>query len=102
MAFCHGCHSPCGCVRISPRISPRISAHISPRQIALKLDEARASRDALAKAIYGKLFGWVVQQVNNCLMDADAESADAGLLGILDIYGFENFERNSLEQVGSK
>ena len=84
------------------RLAPPALARISPRQIALKLEEARASRDALAKAIYGKLFGWVVQQVNNCLMDADAESVDAGLLGILDIYGFENFERNSLEQVGSK
>ena len=87
--------------RSRPHLAPYL-ARISPRQIALKLEEARASRDALAKAIYGKLFGWVVQQVNNCLMDADAESVDAGLLGILDIYGFENFERNSLEQVGSK
>ena len=34
-------------------------------QIPLKPDEARSSRDALAKAIYGKLFGWVVQQVTS-------------------------------------
>ena len=34
-------------------------------QIALKLDEALASRDALAKSIYGKLFGWVVQQARS-------------------------------------
>ena len=68
-------------------------------QIPLKPDEARSSRDALAKAIYGKLFGWVVQQVNNSLMDPNSKSSDAGFLGILDIYGFENFERNSLEQL---
>jgi len=71
----------------------------SEMQIPLKPDEARSSRDALAKAIYGKLFGWVVQQVNNSLMDPNSKSSDAGFLGILDIYGFENFERNSLEQL---
>ena len=63
-------------VCISPRISPRISAHISPRQIALKLDEARASRDALAKAIYGKLFGWVVQQVTSRYVSAASEQQE--------------------------
>jgi myosin-6 len=70
----------------------------SEMQIPLKPEEARASRDALAKAIYGKLFGWVVQQVNNSLMDT-GNKQDSGYLGILDIYGFENFERNSLEQL---
>jgi myosin heavy subunit len=32
-------------------------------------------------------------------MDPNSKSSDAGFLGILDIYGFENFERNSLEQL---
>ena len=71
----------------------------SEMQIPLKPEEARASRDALAKAVYGKLFGWVVGQVNNSMMDPSSKTADAGFLGILDIYGFENFERNSLEQL---
>ena len=35
----------------------------SEMQIPLKLEEARSSRDALAKAVYLKLFGWVVSQV---------------------------------------
>ena len=71
----------------------------SEMQIPLKPEEARASRDALAKAVYGKLFGWVIGQVNNSLMDPSAKTTDAGFLGILDIYGFENFEKNSLEQL---
>jgi myosin heavy subunit len=71
----------------------------SEMQIPLKPDEARSSRDALAKAIYGKLFGWIIAQVNGSLMDANARAQEAGFLGILDIYGFENFDRNSLEQL---
>jgi len=68
-------------------------------QIPLKPAEAQSSRDALAKAVYSKLFSWVVSQINSSLMDANAKTSDAGILGILDIYGFENFERNSLEQL---
>ena len=37
----------------------------SEMQIPLKVDEARSSRDALAKAVYLKLFGWVVSQVES-------------------------------------
>ena len=68
-------------------------------QIPLKLEEARSSRDALAKAVYSKLFGWVVQQVNSSLLDAKVVPSEHNFLGILDIYGFENFEKNSLEQL---
>ena len=42
----------------------------SEMQIPLKPGEACSSRDALAKAIYLKLFGWVVTQVNSSLLDA--------------------------------
>jgi len=71
----------------------------SEMQIPLKPEEAKSSRDALAKAVYSKLFGWVVQQVNSSLLDSKVEPKEHGFLGILDIYGFENFERNSLEQL---
>jgi len=71
----------------------------SEMQIPLKPDEASGSRDALAKAVYSKLFSWIVAQVNTSLMDPSTKTGDSGVLGILDIYGFENFERNSLEQL---
>jgi hypothetical protein len=71
----------------------------SEMQIPLKLNDARSSRDALAKAVYSKLFGWVVQQVNSSLLDAKVVPSEHNFLGILDIYGFENFEKNSLEQL---
>eukprot|EP00054_Salpingoeca_dolichothecata_P027671 m.204047 g.204047 ORF g.204047 m.204047 type:complete len:1201 (+) comp26016_c2_seq1:100-3702(+) len=54
-------------------------------------------RDALAKALYGRFFSWLVQQINGLLMP-DAH-ADARLsIGLLDIFGFENFQKNSFEQ----
>jgi len=68
-------------------------------QIPLKPDEARSSRDALAKNLYLKLFGWIVNQVNVSLIDPAVKTSQHNFLGILDIYGFENFERNSLEQL---
>ena len=48
--------------------------------------------------MYLKLFGWMVAQINAALMDTQPDAA-TGFLGILDIYGFENFEKNSLEQL---
>jgi len=68
-------------------------------QVPLKQEEAESARDALAKAVYGKLFSWIVTQINTALIDKDTKLDDTGFLGILDIYGFENFERNSLEQL---
>lgn len=64
----------------------------SPANVA----QATATRDALAKAIYNNLFDWIVERINVSLK---ARSAAANSIGILDIYGFEIFEKNSFEQL---
>jgi myosin heavy subunit len=64
--------------------------------VPLNLEQASASRDALTKAIYGKLFSWLVDRCNDKLVD-DAKSA--AFCGILDIFGFEHFKVNSFEQL---
>lgn len=50
------------------------------------------ARDALAKAIYDRLFTWLVRRINDSLQAEDARRND--VMGILDIYGFEIFEKN--------
>ena len=58
--------------------------------------QATAVRDALAKAIYFNLFDWIVERVNASLQ---ARGSIANTIGILDIYGFEIFDKNSFEQL---
>ena len=64
--------------------------------VPLNGTQANAVRDALAKAIYNNLFDWIVERVNASLR---ARGAPEHSIGILDIYGFEIFERNSFEQL---
>ncbi|KAB5548041.1 hypothetical protein DKX38_011447 [Salix brachista] len=62
----------------------------------LTLSQAIDTRDALAKSIYSCLFDWLVEQVNKSL--AVGKRRTGRSISILDIYGFESFERNSFEQ----
>jgi myosin I len=64
--------------------------------VPLNTVQATAVRDALAKALYFNLFDWIVVRVNASLR---ARGAIANNIGILDIYGFEIFEKNSFEQL---
>lgn len=50
------------------------------------------ARDALAKAIYDRLFTWIVDCLNNSLKSKDDRRMQ--VMGILDIYGFEIFDKN--------
>ncbi|XP_033731954.1 uncharacterized protein LOC117321593 [Pecten maximus] len=65
------------------------------------MSQAIDRRDALAKALYERLFGWVVRQININLHPSNL-SVSTGIctnIGILDIAGFENLKSNSLEQI---
>ncbi|XP_050731320.1 unconventional myosin-IXa-like isoform X3 [Eriocheir sinensis] len=58
-----------------------------------RLPEAVAARDALAKCLYGALFDWIVLQVNYSLISLkeSANENSANSIGVLDIFGFEDF-----------
>ncbi|NWX28854.1 MYO19 protein, partial [Notiomystis cincta] len=59
--------------------------------------ECETRRDCLAKVIYARLFEWLVLVINeNIYTDP---SAWTSFIGLLDVYGFEAFPENSLEQL---
>ncbi|KAF8054005.1 hypothetical protein N665_1356s0009 [Sinapis alba] len=62
----------------------------------LTLPQAIDARDALAKSIYSCLFDWLVEQINKSL--AVGKRRTGRSISILDIYGFESFNKNSFEQ----
>jgi hypothetical protein len=62
--------------------------------VPLKFNEAQNARDALAKALYVRLFDYIVSVVNKSI----PFSSSISYIGILDIAGFEYFPINSFEQ----
>uniref|UniRef100_A0A665WRG8 Unconventional myosin-VI n=1 Tax=Echeneis naucrates TaxID=173247 RepID=A0A665WRG8_ECHNA len=63
-------------------------------KVPLKVEQANNARDALAKAVYSRLFDHVVKRVNQCF----PFQTSTNFIGVLDIAGFEYFEHNSFEQ----
>ncbi|XP_040846605.1 unconventional myosin-IXb isoform X2 [Ochotona curzoniae] len=64
------------------------------------LSEAITARDSMAKSLYSALFDWIVLRINHALLNKRdmEESVSCLSIGVLDIFGFEDFERNSFEQ----
>jgi myosin heavy chain 9/10/11/14 len=62
-------------------------------------EQVRSSLDALAKGIYERGFGELVNQINRKLDRNGVCSDESQFIGVLDIAGFEIFERNSFEQL---
>lgn len=61
--------------------------------------EASAVRDAMSKALYSRLFDFMVNQINTLLVFNRPNMPEQLSVGLLDIFGFENFEKNSFEQL---
>ncbi|KAJ3038615.1 Unconventional myosin-Ie [Rhizophlyctis rosea] len=72
----------------------------SSYNVPMNLEQAQGTRDALAKALYSRTFDWIVQAVNSAMasLAAGLRNTSTLCLGVLDIFGFEIFEKNGFEQ----
>ncbi|KAI6076559.1 Unconventional myosin-XV-like protein [Aix galericulata] len=61
----------------------------------LTVESAVDARDAIAKTLYALLFGWLTDRINKLVYPRQ----DALSIAILDIYGFEDLNFNSFEQL---
>ncbi|KAI8659300.1 hypothetical protein LRP88_05863 [Fusarium phalaenopsidis] len=69
-------------------------------KITSNLSQAQAIvvRDSVAKFIYSSLFDWLVEIINYSLAAEEVLNRVTSFIGVLDIYGFEHFAKNSFEQ----
>uniref|UniRef100_A0A673J3T7 Myosin-9 n=1 Tax=Sinocyclocheilus rhinocerous TaxID=307959 RepID=A0A673J3T7_9TELE len=78
-------------------LMPRIKVGRDYVQKAQTQEQAEFAVEALAKAMYERLFRWLVMRINKALDKTKRQGAS--FIGILDIAGFEIFELNSFEQL---
>ncbi|XP_040181515.1 myosin-10-like isoform X1 [Rana temporaria] len=78
-------------------LMPKIKVGRDYVQKAQTKEQADFAIEALAKALYERLFRWLVHRINRALDRTKRQGAS--FIGILDIAGFEIFELNSFEQL---
>lgn len=81
-----------------------IAAHGDIMQKKHDKSQAEFGRDAFAKAIYERLFTWIVERINKAIEVPNKNLAKRYnfVIGVVDIYGFEIFDNNSFEQVRTR
>uniref|UniRef100_A0A8C0FFZ7 Myosin VIIB n=1 Tax=Bubo bubo TaxID=30461 RepID=A0A8C0FFZ7_BUBBB len=67
----------------------------------LNIVQAADGRDAFVKGIYGRIFLWIVSKINSAIFNPTSQKPKNRYqsIGLLDIFGFENFSNNSFEQL---
>ena len=67
--------------------------------IQLNASQCIDARDALAKGLYQASFDWLIAELNESLKGSAVPETDLRFIGFLDIFGFENFQYNTFEQL---
>uniref|UniRef100_H2V899 Osteoclast-stimulating factor 1 n=1 Tax=Takifugu rubripes TaxID=31033 RepID=H2V899_TAKRU len=62
--------------------------------VTLNVEQACHTRDALTKALHSRVFDFLVESINKAMVKDHQEFN----VGVLDIYGFEIFQKNGFEQ----
>uniref|UniRef100_A0A183V3G8 Unconventional myosin heavy chain 6 n=1 Tax=Toxocara canis TaxID=6265 RepID=A0A183V3G8_TOXCA len=65
----------------------------------LSAEQSLDIRDALVKGIYGRLFLYIINRINEAIYKPRKDGQRRYSIGVLDIFGFENFNTNSFEQL---
>lgn len=65
--------------------------------MTLSKEVALEGRDAFVKALYGQIFIRIVDRINETISKVEVKNMLT--IGVLDIFGFENFNNNSFEQL---
>jgi len=72
-------------------------------KVPLNAEKAKEATESFAKEIYGRAFLWLVRSINDAtaaeLNYKSGTMSSFGIIGLLDIFGFESFVRNRYEQL---
>ncbi|KAJ3051404.1 hypothetical protein HK097_007621 [Rhizophlyctis rosea] len=77
-------------------LKPKIKAGRDWVTQARNVEQVLYSVEALSRSLYERMFGKLVDKINGTMHTSGSKS---GFIGVLDIAGFEIFEKNSFEQL---
>jgi myosin heavy subunit len=66
--------------------------------IALTVDQSETARAGFAMLLYSRLFEYIITRLNQSLSATSTRSSPPKMIGLLDLYGFESFDKNGIEQ----
>ncbi|XP_056267981.1 unconventional myosin-Ie isoform X2 [Pseudoliparis swirei] len=78
----------------SRKMDSKWGSTVESIDVTLNVEQSCYTRDALSKALHSRVFDFLVESINKAMVKDHQEFN----IGVLDIYGFEIFEKNGFEQ----
>ena len=76
-----------------------ILTDFSSGKITKNEEDTEINRDYISKELYSKLFNYLIGKINEKMKNKINKDDESYRINILDIFGFENLENNSFEQL---